>query len=57
LTLDERSRNVVDSGTPILILNCYDFDEPPPWRSTVSRAGAVQLPAQPDLAVRTCATH
>lgn len=32
-TLDERGWTVLDRGTPVLILVCYDFTAPPPWRS------------------------
>lgn len=44
--LDERGWNVLDPGTPVLILGQYDFDSPPPWRSPDWLATGVELPAE-----------
>ena len=52
--LDEHGWNVLDLGTPVLILNCCEFDQPPPWRSTDWLAVGVQLPTQTNLAVPEC---
>jgi hypothetical protein len=42
--LDERRWNVVDPGTPVLILGEYDFGAPPPWLSLEWLARGVELP-------------
>ncbi len=44
--LDERGWNVLDPGTPVLILGRYDFSAPPPWRSLIWLAQGVELPEQ-----------
>ncbi len=44
--LDERGWNVLDPGTPVLILGQYDFDAPPPWRSLEWLATGVELPEE-----------
>lgn len=48
--LDERGWNVLDPGTPVLILGQYDFDEPPPWRSLEWLSTGVELPEEPPFA-------
>lgn len=45
--LDERGWNVLDPGTPVLILGRYDFEAPPPWRSLDWLAEGVDLPEEP----------
>lgn len=45
--LDERGWNVLDQGTPVLILGRYDFDVQPPWRSLEWLAAGVDLPEAP----------
>jgi hypothetical protein len=52
--LDARGWRIEDSGTPALILNCYDFNRPPPWRSLEWLAHGVELPSDPSLATREC---
>lgn len=47
--LDERGWNVLDPGTPVLILGRYNFDEPPPWRSLDWLATGVELPEESPL--------
>ena len=44
--LDDRGWNVVDPGTPVLILGRYDFEAPPPWRSAAWLAAGVTLPEE-----------
>ena len=53
-TLDERGWEVLTHGTPLLILNCYAFGQPAPWRSLDRLRSGVPLPATPDLNVREC---
>lgn len=53
-TLDERGWTVLDPGTPVLIVGCYDFDEPPPWRSLASLAAGIHLPAWPATEPYSC---
>jgi hypothetical protein len=45
--LDESRRNVLTSGTPVLILESYDFGAPPPWLSLDWLAAGIELPAEP----------
>lgn len=42
--LDQRGWNVLDPGTPVLILGEYDFSAPPPWRSPGWLATGAELP-------------
>lgn len=44
--LDERGWNVLDPGTPVLVLGQYNFDEPPPWRSLDWLSTGVELPEE-----------
>lgn len=44
--LDERGWNVLDRGTPVLVLGQYDFDVPPPWRSSDWLARGIKLPEE-----------
>jgi hypothetical protein len=52
--LGARGRTVLQHGTPVLILNCYDFAEAPPWRSVAWLAQGITLPASPETAIRSC---
>jgi hypothetical protein len=54
--LDDRGWVVLEQGTPVLILNCYAFGQPPPWRSPDRLRAGVRLPAVPELSVRECGT-
>jgi lipoprotein-anchoring transpeptidase ErfK/SrfK len=45
--LDEQRWNVLQPGTPVLILGEYDFDAPPPWLAPDWLASGVELPAEP----------
>ncbi|MBI3933088.1 MAG: L,D-transpeptidase [Acidobacteria bacterium] len=47
-TLDEKGWNVLEPGTPVLLVGAYDFDAPPPWRSPAWLAKKPSLPAIPD---------
>ena len=53
-TLDERGRTVLDPGTPVLIVGCYDFAAPPPWRSPQWLATGISLPTDPRTERTTC---
>lgn len=46
-TLDERRRNVVTPGTPLLIRGTYPFGTPPPWLAPEPLAVGVELPDDP----------
>ena len=52
-TLDERGWTVLDRGTPLLIVGCYDFHARPPWRDA-SLIDRVDLPDRPTLARIEC---
>jgi hypothetical protein len=52
--LNDRGWTVLEQGTPVLILNCYNFDQPPPWRDTAWVGRGVTLVANPDTAVQSC---
>ena len=52
--LDNRGQTVSANGTPVLIMSCYDFESPPPWRSLGWLSRGVHMPAQPDLSQRSC---
>jgi hypothetical protein len=54
-TLDARGWEVLDQGTPVLILGCYGFRTPPPWRSETFLREGIRLPEQPPLAEVECA--
>jgi hypothetical protein len=54
-TLDARGWTVLDRGTPVLILGCYDFGASPPWRSLSWLATGVRLPSEPVLQQQECA--
>jgi L,D-transpeptidase-like protein len=45
--LDISRRNVLATGTPVLIVGTYDFSAPAPWRSLGLLARRVELPAGP----------
>jgi hypothetical protein len=45
-TLDEKGWQVLQLGTPVMILGHYDFQSPPPWLSHEWLARGVQLPAE-----------
>lgn len=53
-TLDDRGWIVLDPGTPVLILGCYDFSAAPPWRSVAWLAVGVDLPADPSITRHEC---
>lgn len=53
-TLDDRGWTVLDPGTPVLILGCYDFDAPPPWRSQEWLAAGIRLPDAPRIEPYEC---
>ncbi len=44
--LDERGWTVLDPGTPVFILQQYDFGAPPSWRSLEWLARGVELPQE-----------
>jgi hypothetical protein len=44
--LDERGWNVLEPGTPVLILGQYGFGAPPPWRSPDWLATGADLPGE-----------
>jgi hypothetical protein len=46
-TLDARGWEVLDHGTPVLIVGTYDFEAPPPWHALEQLAEGVTLPAGP----------
>jgi hypothetical protein len=54
-TLDDRGWEVLEHGTPLLVLGCYDYDEPPPWLSLAWWQTGVSLPAAPPATQRSCA--
>jgi hypothetical protein len=43
-TLDPRTGRPVASGTPVLIIGPYAYDDPPPWRSPDWLRRPVELP-------------
>lgn len=45
--LDPSGRNVLATGTPVLIVGSYDFSAPAPWRSLVFLSRRVELPVDP----------
>jgi L,D-transpeptidase catalytic domain len=45
--LDVSRRNVLATGTPVLIVGSYDFSAPVPWRSLAFLARRVELPGDP----------
>jgi hypothetical protein len=45
--LSADQREVLEPGTPLLIVGDYDFDSPPPWRSPKFASRAIELPADP----------
>jgi len=45
--LDPWGRNVLATGTPVLILGSYEFNAPAPWRSLESFSRRVELPLDP----------
>ena len=53
-TLDERGWTVLDPGTPVLIIGCYDFASPPPWRSLDWLSKGITLPAAPPTTPFQC---
>ena len=53
-TLDARGWEVLEHGTPVLILGCYNFNAPPPWRSESFLKGGIRLPEQPSLEQIEC---
>lgn len=53
-TLDDRGWTVLDPGMPVLILGCYDFAAPPPWRSLEFLAKGVLLPSDPPAVPYQC---
>jgi hypothetical protein len=53
-TLDERGWTVLEHGTPLLIVGCYDFDRPPPWRVTFHGAASLTLPFAPVTDIAEC---
>ena len=46
-TLDARGWDVIEHGTPVLIVGTYDFDAPPPWRAVDRLPEGVTLPLGP----------
>jgi hypothetical protein len=50
-TLDASGREVLEHGTPVLIVGSYDFDAEPPWRSLEWLAQGGELPAGADEGV------
>ena len=53
-TLDARGWEVLEHGTPVLILGCYKFNAPPPWRSETFLSAGIRLPGQPSVAQTEC---
>jgi hypothetical protein len=53
-TLDARGWEVLEHGTPVLILGCYNFNAPPPWRSETFLSAGIQLPQAPSVAQVEC---
>jgi hypothetical protein len=53
-TLDERGWVVLDPGTPVLIAGCYDFTNPPPWRSHEWLSSGIALPDPPRTDRASC---
>ena len=56
-TLDDRGWNVLEPGTPVLIVGCYDFSSPPPWRSTGWLSSGIVLPGNPRANVVSCSSQ
>jgi hypothetical protein len=46
-TLDARGWDVLEHGTPVLIIGTYDFDAPPPWQAVDRVPEGVTLPLWP----------
>jgi hypothetical protein len=42
-TIDQRGE-IVERGTPLLIVGQYNFDAPPPWRSPEHLSQGIHLP-------------
>ena len=53
-TLDDRGWEVLSHGTPVLIVGCYNFNAPPPWRSSAWLGSGILLPEQPQLPQVAC---
>jgi hypothetical protein len=53
-TLDDRGWTVLDRGTPVLIVGCYDFWSPPRWRSTEWLSSGIALHATPRTERTSC---
>ncbi len=47
-TLDETGREVLEKGTPVLILGEYEFGAPPPWRDASSPHSRVEIDRELD---------
>ncbi len=47
--LDERGWEILEYGTPTLIIGQYDFGSPPPWMSSEWAARGIDLPEEPVL--------
>ena len=56
-TLDDRGWNVVDPGTPVLIVGCYDFSNPPPWRLPEWLSSGIVLSGTPRENHVSCASQ
>jgi hypothetical protein len=54
-TLDGRGE-IIERGTPLLIVGQYAFDAQPPWRSLEHLAHGIDLPDAPPLPARSRAT-
>lgn len=45
--LDARGVNVLEAGTPVLIVGAFEFGAPPPWRSPAWLRQPIELPESP----------
>lgn len=52
--LDSKGWNVLEPGTPLLIVGHYNFAESPPWRSIKWLAHGVELPEDPTPGRKPC---
>jgi hypothetical protein len=44
--IDDTGRRVLDHGTPVIIVERFDFSARPPWRIPSALASGVELPAR-----------
>ncbi|HKQ18744.1 MAG TPA: L,D-transpeptidase, partial [Candidatus Eisenbacteria bacterium] len=45
--LDRQGRKVLARGTPVLVLEAFDFGSAPPWRSPLALRSKIELPSSP----------